>query len=296
MQRSKIISVLVSILLFLLISSCKQQAKTQNTNQNNLKLLEDKPEDFNYLWALKLMFDSPDIVFSENLGIETEAVDTSAIGYFIEGHSICDLSLPVPPILDNEFFDTDFYECTQIILAEQFMRDGVEHMMLLTETIYDTSHQGGARISGAIFKKKDQQWVLDFAQRNFIEAGDFGGAPFPREFIQVGENRVGILFTDPNITTGILYQTTFLISDIDRQFKMIFFIESALGQIDYSSKSTRTEWAWKYESIVTMEEQAAQDWYDIKVVTNGTKGMEEVDETVWYKWDGETYVIRDDGK
>ena len=232
-------------------------------------------DTFDYLKALRLMFESSDMAFSENRGRDTVAVNTSIHWSTFSGWNPCN-PIPTPPSSTND----KQFQCIKYILTESYYQNETTKILVLTESIDSECHICMPQISGAVFLEQEGDWVLDFKQLNFLSIGSWGQASSAKVF-QIGENRFGIFFHHHFASTGISGEEIVIVTEIDKSFKEVLVIDSAL--ID-------AEEGWGYESEVVISEEADRDWYDIKVTTTDTRKTEE--ETKWFSWDGVSYQDR----
>lgn len=239
-------------------------------------------DTFDFLKALRLMFEWPHMIFSENLGRDTVAVNRSIRWSTFSGWNPCE-PIPSPSASTNE----EQFECTKYILAESYYQDEATKVLVLTETINGECHICMPQISGAVFLKQERDWILDFKQLNFLSIGSWGQAP-PAEIIQIGKNRFGILFRHHFASTGISGEEIVIVTEIDELFKTVLITESTLSNV---------EEGWSYESEVVVSEEVGRDWYDIQIITMGVRKTqagtrESFEETKWFTWDEMSYQIR----
>ena len=243
-------------------------------------------DSFDFQKALRLMFESPDMMFSPNLGQDTVAVNTAIEWSTFSGTNPCE-PMPIPFSPTN----TERFECTGILLAKSYYQDEVNQILVLTETITGECHICTPQISGAVFLKQEGDWVLDFKQLNFLSIGSWGQAP-AAEFIQIGEGRFGILFRHNFASTSISGEEIVITAAMDREFNVILRVDSALRN---------AEEGWGYDSKLAVIQETGRDWYDIQITTTGTKPAsmtqssvrESFEDVKWFTWDGSTYKVRD---
>ncbi|VAW30492.1 hypothetical protein MNBD_CHLOROFLEXI01-4786 [hydrothermal vent metagenome] len=288
----KIALIIIGLIGMIGIVSCQWQQTEKYTDTNplvatpitpsSIATTPTLPDDFDFPKALRLLFSSPDMAFSNNLGIDTVAINTTVEWTGFSGINPCK---PIPPpsqISENQ------YECTRILLAEPYLQREKDQIFMLTETINNECLACFPNLIFAVFQRQAEEWILVSKQSNFSSIGSWGQAP-PAEFIQIGQNRFGILFHHNNTSSGITIGEIILISEIDGAFQLIFREQVALRYI---------EEGWGYDSEVAFIEDIEHDWYKIQIITIGTKPIsttqsdkEPFEEVKWLIWDGTSYKV-----
>lgn len=285
-------TIIIGLIIAISITSCQRQQAGSFPNDERPQTIEFAPsptapmhvplDTFDFLKALRLMFESPDMTFSENLGRDTVAVNNSMRWSTFSGWNPCK---PIPS--PSASTDKEQFECTKYILAESYYQNGAAKTLVLTETINGECHICTPQISGAVFLEQEGDWILDFKQLNFLSIGGWGQSP-PATIIQIGENRFGILFRHHFAGTGISGEEIVIVTEMDELFKTVLVTDSALRNV---------EEGWGYDSEVVISEEAGRDWYDIQITTTGIRksqvgARESFEETKWFAWDGGSYQIR----
>lgn len=248
---------------------------------------------FNFHRALQMMFDSPSMIFSNDLGQDSVAIDTSNVWVSVTGGNTdaCGHPLPVPTHSGEDIYlkGREFYECTRITLSHAYQQDSIAHMLIWTETIVaGECHICNVRLSGAVFEIQNGQWELKFKHPNFEHVGKWGTAP-PIEVIEIGSNHFGYLLTQDDTSSDIGWQELIIISQIDDQFVVVFRADSATR--NYSER-----WGYESELLIDSQSQSDSKWYDLHLITTHTPSSKYpdglVEENV-YVWDGAQYKLAD---
>lgn len=256
---------------------------TTHVTPSSIATIPTLPDDFDFPKALRLLFLSPDMAFSNNLGINTVGINATVEWSGFSGINPCE-PLPTPSSSTN----SNQFECTKILLAEPYPQHGKNQILMLTETINKECHSCAVNLTFAIFQRQSEEWILVSKQSNLPPIGSWGQAP-PAEFIQIGKNRFGILFRHNNTSSGISTGEIILISELDGAFQLIFRKQIALRYI---------EEGWGYDSEVSFVKDIAHDWYTIQIATAGTKPVsttqsdkEPFEEVNCFFWDGMSYQV-----
>lgn len=289
----KTILVVIKIIVLICVVSCQRpQVDTRSSPNTSEKTLvtpspaivtQQPSNNFDFQKALRLMFKSPDMVFSDNLGIDSVAINTAVEWAGLSGINHCEpLQTPSSSTSANQF------ECTKILLAEPYLQHAEEQILMLTETINSECHVCFPILTFAIFQSQAEGWILVSKQSDFSSIGSWGHAP-PAELIEIGHNRFGILFHHNNTSSGISLGEIILVSELNGEFQTILREQIALRNL---------EEGWSYESEVTFIEDADSDWHKIQITTSGTiptsateQGLESINEEKWLVWDEGSYRL-----
>ncbi len=282
-------SVVAGLMILINIVSCQRQKSAPLPTYELPPTIEVAPSTtpsthipFDYLKALRLMFQFPEMVFSENLGKDTVAINSSRRWSTYTGWRPCE-SIPGTPSLKER----ERFECARYLLTESYVQNETIKTLVLTETIIGDCHICAPQISGAVFLQQDGNWILDFKHINFLTIGSWGYAP-PAELVQIGDNRFGILFRNRYVSSGITGEETVLFTELNGLFEEIFSFQTALNY---------QEEGWSYESDLVFSLQSNRDWFDIQITKTDLRetqsgASESFEETVWFTWDGTSYQLR----
>ncbi|MEZ4594234.1 MAG: hypothetical protein R3D55_24295 [Chloroflexota bacterium] len=291
-MQKKVHAVIIFIIAICVVSCQRQQVETHSSpgtpektriTPSSVIVTQQPPNDFDFQQALRLMLKSPDMVFSDNLGIDSVAINTAVEWTGLSGINHCEpLQTPSSSTSANQF------ECTKILLAEPYLQHGEEQILMLTETISSECHVCFPILTFAIFESQAEGWILVSKQSDFSSIGSWGQAP-PAELIKIGQNRFGILFHHNNTSSGISFGEMILVSELNGEFQTVLREQIALRNLEEE---------WGYESAVTFIEDADSDWHKIQITTSGTipisateQGLESIEEEKWFVWDEGSYRL-----
>lgn len=158
------------------------------------------------------------------------------------------------------------YTTIKPLVSGFFEQDGLSKFILLTEAIYLTDcHPCGARIGGAIFVKNDGVWLEETRNDQIVEAGSFSHAP-QGQLMPIGPNQYGVVFRSTYTSTGNSAESIFIIAYLDGELRFLNSIPTGKAEVVNNS--------WSYTSTLEFIPGEQLDFYDLKIISVGTKYIE----------------------
>lgn len=155
-------------------------------------------------------------------------------------------------------------------LSKRFWdKTGERQVILFAVTVeeYDC-HSCAPVVAGALFTKMKDGWRLDSFSEYIAQIGSWGKIP-PIASVKLGTNRFGFSIKDkdrdPCTTVSFLY----LISEVNGKLAVVFKDPDFEGSFE-PIMDLRFP-AYAFNSQYFLRRRSGQDWFDLKVVTRGTK-------------------------
>lgn len=180
-------------------------------------------------------------------------------------------------------------------------------IMLVTETLernaggWEDCHACAPILGLATFGEIDGDWFVESLRRDLETIGSWGKLP-PHELVQLGPDNFGVLF-EPGYTQMGINETSFYLTGIvDGKFETLLDVESGYSNTGYYFEDFHPEKAYSFASTTQWVKGSNPQWYDLEIVTEGTRplsGEEDGDdirpfkETSVYKFGESNYVLAD---
>lgn len=170
-----------------------------------------------------------------------------------------------------------------------FEQDGLPKFILLTEGIYLTDcHPCGAKIGGVVFVKRDGAWLEETRNDHIVETGSFGRAP-KGQLMQIGADQYGVVIRSTYTSTGNSAESTFVIAYLNGKLSFLNSITTAEAEVVRNS--------WSYTSTLEFIPGEQLDFYDLKIVSVGTKYIEheisQFEEVRIYTLQDDNYILQE---
>jgi hypothetical protein len=164
---------------------------------------------------------------------------------------------------------------TAALFDKSFSQDGIQRRFLITYTTPGSSFDcfGCAPIiGGAAFSQQGDAWQLDSESRLISRIGSYGSPPADEaKLIQIGPHRSALLFELSNSHMGSSDTGIVIIGEGQENFQVLFGFPDYSGENGASGCTETPGTCFDYSSKMTFEAGANSDYYDIKIVTTGSK-------------------------
>jgi hypothetical protein len=241
----KLVSIIVFIVLLTLIYSSKSETinyETKTSQSSNKELVGD----INIKNSMEYIYNN----YDNNTG---EAIWNN-------------INVPQGMDIDKVFTKTKIGKVSKV-LSHKFTDNKIEKYLLITQTVPVEGNFScrfcAPLISGFIFIKKDNRWVIE-SQNYYI--GFYGGngkAPNIR-IVQLGVNKIGVIFDSQEMHGGITFTTAVLIGQVDRSMLELINFDLRRDNIYQAGKH------YSYETKYEFYPEDNKEYFNLKLITAGS--------------------------
>lgn len=136
-------------------------------------------------------------------------------------------------------------------------------------------HSCAPVLAGALFTKTKDGWRLDSFSEYITQTGSWGNIP-PITTVKLGANRLGFSIKDTGRDVCESVSILYLISEVNGKLAVVFEDSNFEGSFDPIIDFRIPAYAFK--SRYFLDHRSSQDWFDLKIVTRGTKLEEYVND------------------
>jgi hypothetical protein len=156
----------------------------------------------------------------------------------------------------------------RINLVAQYRQNDTDKYVIITAASPSDSqmhcHACPAVIGGAVFFRAGNTWQIEVEQEYITSIGSFAFAP-PGELVRIGPDEYGILFRDSYVGQGYYTNWFYIIAVVEGYFTRVLTLATAAGPV-FDDRDTAS-----YSSEIEFIQGEDSTYYDMRVVTNGTK-------------------------
>lgn len=149
-------------------------------------------------------------------------------------------------------------------------------VFLITETLarskegWEECHACAPTLGVAEFSHEDNAWIVKNLKKDMNELGAWGHLP-EANLVKIGKDRFGILFHDGYTNQGITSGNEVLVGVADEQFKILASFSTEYSNEGFFPAGLQDPGAYAYESQMSFVNGKNNDYYDIAILTSGTR-------------------------
>ncbi len=128
-------------------------------------------------------------------------------------------------------------------------------------------------LAGALFSRVKDGWRLDAFNGFIRRMGDFGKLP-PMKLTKVGENRFGLVIVDTSEGSGGSSSFLYVIAEVQGNLAMVFEETEFSGAYCSADGPGAKKLIYEFSSRYSFQSKRRADWYDLRIVTKGTRELE----------------------
>lgn len=154
-----------------------------------------------------------------------------------------------------------------------FDQSGERQVILFSLLVDDELRTRSPILAGALFSKVNDGWRLDAFNGFIRQMGDFRKLP-PMKLSKIGENRYGVVILDTTGGSGGESTCFYVIGEAQGKLAMLFEETEFNGAYCSSDIPGPKKLVYEFSSRYSFQNKRRADWYDLKIVTKGTRALE----------------------
>jgi len=212
------------------------------------------------------------------------------------------------PVRDSDVFQYLYQEDrpsklqTAPAFTARYEESGKPHFIIIIQTAhyFDSCHSCTVVLGGAIFFQVDGQWHLKALNRAIEAAGSWGKAPNTMTLVKIGPDLHAVAVKDGYMAQGEYSENYFILAPVDDGVEQVFYLFNSSDRYEGHGDTTGSNSGyslkgWAYDSCITFLKGTHHKFYDIEVLTKGTKDNNQdtvapFKETSYYHFSGCGYM------